>query len=51
MAMKILTNVACRLLLIADENAQPVVVTVDRANSQLQNNIFQTVLLCSYYLL
>jgi len=45
-------SVACRLLFIAGENAQLLVVTVLRSSFSVGENLFyQIVLLCSLYLL
>ena len=49
--VQVLTGIAFRLLFITDENAYPMVVTVEKQSFVAENLLYQKVLLCSLYLL
>ena len=51
MATQIVSSVTCRLLFIAGEDVQPVVVTAEKQHAIAETLLYQTVLLCSLWLL
>ena len=48
---QVLTSAVCRLLFIVGENAQLMVVTVEKQCCVAENLLYQVALLCSLYLL